>query len=73
VIEQLVSDPGLGDPAPGSEPRHMSARLVGGPDAVLVTYDLGGAERASLRSSIWVRDAQTWRLLFHQGTPAASR
>jgi hypothetical protein len=26
-------------------------------------------ERASLRSSLWVRGQDGWRLIFHQGTP----
>jgi hypothetical protein len=26
----------------------------------------------ALRSSIWIRTAGTWQLLYHQGTPAAS-
>jgi len=41
-------------------------RLV--PDAVLVTYRSDAAGRRALRSSIWVRDAGRWLLLFHQGT-----
>lgn len=38
------------------------------PEVVLVTYWLRGA----LRSSLWRRENQTWRVLFHQGTPAAA-
>ena len=26
--------------------------------------------RAVLRSSLWIREAETWRVRFHQGTPA---
>ena len=59
--------------APGEElpaVSDLSARLVAG-GAVLVTYRAEGQRAgASLRSSLWVRDAQGWRLLFHQGTPA---
>jgi ribonuclease HI len=41
-----------------------------GPDAVLLTYRSGNAQREALRSSTWVRDADAgWLLLFHQGTP----
>lgn len=41
------------------------------PNIALVTYrtDLTGAAR--LRSSIWRREGGTWKLMFHQGTPAA--
>jgi hypothetical protein len=38
-----------------------------GPDAVLLTY-MARTERSSLRSSVWVRDQEEWRLFFHQGT-----
>jgi hypothetical protein len=40
------------------------------PDAVLVTYraQRPGAT-ASLRASVWLRDAEGWRVRFHQGTP----
>ncbi|HYI18770.1 MAG TPA: nuclear transport factor 2 family protein [Solirubrobacteraceae bacterium] len=41
------------------------------PGVVLVTYRAApGAGGASLRSSVWVRDAAGWRVRFHQGTPA---
>jgi lincosamide nucleotidyltransferase A/C/D/E len=40
-------------------------------DSVLLTYRTVRAGRATLRSSIWLRDADgRWRLRFHQGTPA---
>ncbi|WP_295570079.1 DUF4440 domain-containing protein [Stenotrophomonas maltophilia] len=32
----------------------------------------GQAQRWVLRSSLWRRHAQGWRMLFHQGTPEAS-
>lgn len=42
-------------------------------DIVLATYRLvagdAGARTESLRSSLWVRDGDDWRLRFHQGTP----
>ena len=42
-------------------------------DTILVTYR---AQRpratASLRASVWLRDAHGWRVRFHQGTPVAS-
>lgn len=41
-------------------------------DVVLVTYGAASAAGRSLRSSLWVRDDGGWRMLFHQGTPAAS-
>jgi ribonuclease HI len=41
-----------------------------GPDTLLLRWRLRGHNRASLRSSVWVRDADgNWQLLFEQGTP----
>lgn len=48
--------------------RDLAARFVGeGEGAVLVTY----ATDDALRSSLWVRWAGGWRVLFHQGTRTA--
>lgn len=41
------------------------------PQSVLLTYRYISQEtpsRSSLRSSIWVRQARRWRIVFHQGT-----
>jgi ribonuclease HI len=35
---------------------------------VLVTYRAERDTGSSLRSSLWVRDGDRWRMLFHQGT-----
>lgn len=46
------------------------------PDVVLLTYRSatrrpdGTLERYTLRSSVWVRVGEQWRLRYHQGTPA---
>ena len=55
--------------------RQFSAKALA-PSVALVTYwstlcDANGNERYSLRSSIWTRTGQGWRLVFHQGTPTA--
>ncbi|WP_137931085.1 nuclear transport factor 2 family protein [Mesorhizobium comanense] len=45
------------------------------PEVVLLTYRLRpktGNAVASLRSSVWSRRDGNWRLVFHQGTRAAS-
>jgi hypothetical protein len=48
-----------------------------GPDAALVTYRAradsgeGRDEKYSLRSSVWVRHAGEWKMIFHQGTMIA--
>ncbi|UUX95555.1 DUF4440 domain-containing protein [Aquabacterium sp. J223] len=47
------------------------------PDVVLLTYRSahqkpdGTLENHTLRSSVWVRVAESWQLRYHQGTPAA--
>ena len=48
----------------------MSARVVAA-GVVLVTYQArGNGERGgSLRSSLWCKGEDGWRVLFHQGTP----
>jgi ribonuclease HI len=42
-----------------------------GDDHVLLTYvsTLPGGGNQTLRSSIWVRTPEGWRMRFHQGTP----
>src|SRR5262245_18442042 len=39
--------------------------LAVAPDVALATYRTG----RSLRSSLWRREGETWRIVFHQGTP----
>ena len=41
-----------------------------GDDAALVTYRTKRGDIVRLRSSVWRRDAGSWRMMFHQGTPA---
>jgi hypothetical protein len=56
---------GIDEPITATE---MAGRSLG-PDAVLLTYRSSTTGRRALRSSIWVREAGEWLLLFHQGTP----
>jgi len=39
--------------------------LAVSPDVALATYRTG----KSIRSSVWRREGQYWRIVFHQGTP----
>jgi ribonuclease HI len=42
-------------------------------DTILLTYRIDDLERASLRSSVWLRNTDgEWLLRFHQGTPIPS-
>jgi hypothetical protein len=44
------------------------------PEVALVTYKTVGAEgRETRRSSVWVRQASGWQILFHQGTRVHDR
>ena len=59
------------EPGDGAQAEDMrAARLAR--DVVLLTYLARTPERASLRSSLWVRDRVGWRLFFHQGTACPS-
>jgi hypothetical protein len=61
IVAALAEDPGVS----GTAEDLRAARLAD--DVVLVTYRVDG-ERRSLRSSVWVRDDDGWRVRFHQGT-----
>jgi ribonuclease HI len=59
------------NPGDGALEAHnvRAARL--GTDTVLLTYAVHvPGQGASLKSSVWRRDGQSWRLFFHQGTPS---
>lgn len=65
IVELLAVDPSApSQPAMDLKPVTLAT------DVVLLTYRLEG-ERSSLRSSVWVRDAGSWQLRFHQGTPTS--
>jgi hypothetical protein len=58
----------LGDrPGPAAQTHDMRAERLG-PDVILLTYVARRPDRATLRSSLWIRTDGTWRLFFHQGT-----
>ena len=67
TMAHLAADPTLpgGDCSPDELLRFRAALVA--PEVVLVTYLL----RGTLRSSLWRREGETWRVFFHQGTPAA--
>jgi hypothetical protein len=41
------------------------------PHVFLLTYVLEQVERRTMRSTIWRRDPDGWRVVFHQGTMAS--
>jgi ribonuclease HI len=62
TIAALGEDPGVPGVATDFSPCGLAA------DVVLLTYRIVGS-RPSLRSSVWVRDAEAgWQVRFHQGT-----
>jgi ribonuclease HI len=62
IVDALSATPGV-----GAEAEDMRAVRLGD-DIVFLTYLARTPERASLRSSVWLRDGGGWRLFFHQGT-----
>ncbi len=67
--ETIVALLELKQPRPIEIERFALAEL--GPDAVLARYRTIDRRdgTAALRASIWRREGEDWRLLFHQGTP----
>jgi ribonuclease HI len=64
IVEALAIDPS----SPSLEPTELTPVRIAD-DVVLLTYRIGGQDGGSLRSSLWVREAGSWRMRFHQGTP----
>jgi hypothetical protein len=55
----------------GQEPVVTATEMAGtrlGDDAIHLTYVSQRADRRALRSSIWLRTPDGWRVYFHQGT-----
>lgn len=63
IVAALGAEPGV-----AAVPVDMQAASLGD-GIVQVRYRLAG-DRPSLRTSLWVWDGASWRLWFHQGTPA---
>jgi ribonuclease HI len=61
----------LGAVAPLEDPVALEVRSLSriGDDALLLVWRAVSASGSSLRSSLWVREGDTWRQRFHQGTP----
>lgn len=68
VLERLPRERGISFEASDFSGRQLA------PDVALLNYRSvrgdGSGDRASLRSSIWRREASGWRMVFHQGTTA---
>ena len=70
----MIIDLLLNELEDGGDLRTFDYRLTpAGDDAALLTYTSertapDGSQRQVLRSSLWVRDGDSWRMLFHQGT-----
>jgi hypothetical protein len=76
IVADLAAEPLTMSPVLRSLREFRVRKLA--PDVALVTYravrsGADGGEAHSLRSSIWTRDAGSWRMVFHQGTPTAAK
>ena len=63
IVAALAAEPSQGAVADDMHATRLADNVV------LLTYSAQTAAHTSSRSSLWVRDDGTWRLLFHQGTP----
>jgi len=63
ILDLLATEPW--HESPGVEDFEVSLLS---PEMALVTYRAVGGAGASLRSSLWVREGEEWRVIFHQGT-----
>jgi hypothetical protein len=69
VIAALAGEPDVAFALSDLHVRELAAGVV------LATYRVTAgrdAPQSSLRSSLWVRRAKRWQILFHQGTPTRS-
>ena len=66
MVPALVGE--LSDDAGALEATEMAGAVVG-PELLLLTYVWHWRGRRARRSSLWRRSADSWRLLYHQGTP----
>jgi hypothetical protein len=61
---------------PGGEEPHITATEMAGTrladDVIHLTYVSQRGERRALRSSVWLRTPDGWRVYFHQGTLASA-
>jgi hypothetical protein len=66
IMESLLAEP-VSEQGDIIEATDVAARRLAD-DVVLVTYTTQTPERRALRSSIWRRTDERWRMYFHQGT-----
>jgi ribonuclease HI len=70
---RLVGHDAIVQALASEEPRSVEFELLGtetiSSDAILLTARTTDARGGTLRSSLWVRVNNRWRLRFHQGTP----
>jgi len=71
ILKHLASTPPVDAEAAGWITSDHALRCLAA-DTFLLTYRLQQKERITLRSTLWRRSEQGWRILFHQGTLASS-
>lgn len=67
ILDHLERNPPVDAAAAGWRCSDFGLRQPG-PDTYWLTYTLRQGERVTRRSTLWERTADSWRILFHQGT-----
>jgi hypothetical protein len=71
ILEFLAKNPPVDAALVGWKCSDHSVRQLGA-DTYLFSYTLLQGERLTRRSTIWRKSNECWRILYHQGTIAAS-
>jgi hypothetical protein len=71
LLAALAAEQPAGEQSAGEEPAITATEMTGtrlADDVIHLTYLSQRAGRRALRSSIWLRTTDGWRVYFHQGT-----
>jgi hypothetical protein len=71
VIAALVDESGVAFALSDFRATRVAADVVFATYRATARVAPSGTARHSLRSSLWVRRAERWRMVFHQGTPTS--
>ncbi|HVC46587.1 MAG TPA: hypothetical protein VND90_05025 [Terracidiphilus sp.] len=67
ILDWLERNPPVEAAEAGWRTWDFAVRRLGG-EAYLLTYTLNQAGRLTRRATLWLRDANEWRIAYHQGT-----
>ncbi|HUH64498.1 MAG TPA: hypothetical protein VLZ50_15935 [Terracidiphilus sp.] len=71
ILRTLGANPPCDADSAGWQCSDFALRRLG-PDTFLLTYTLLQVDRLTRRATLWQRASEGWRILYHQGTVAAS-